>query len=98
MSKVSAGNPYRSTGIMPLVFCVTACSVDFGLSVYVMGSMSAKTGVAPVMITASAVATKVNAGNIISSPNFTPAAKRAAWRAAVPVFTAMACLTPANSA
>ena len=60
--------------------------------------MSAKTGLAPVITTASAVATNVNAGNIISSPDFTPAASRAAWRAAVPVFTAIACLTPANSA
>jgi len=45
-----------------------------------------------------AVATKVKSGTITSSPGPTPAANKAACNAAVPEFTAIACLTPINSA
>ena len=42
----------------------------------VVGSMSAKTGVAPVRATELAVAAKVNDGTMTSSPGLTPAASR----------------------
>ena len=65
---------------------------------YVSGSISVKIGFPPARTTASAVATKVKLGSITSSPFLIPIAINAACNAAVPVLTAMACFTPANSA
>src|SRR4051794_8876869 len=52
------------------------------------GSMSAKTGVAPVRATELAVAAKVNDGTITSSPGPTPAARRPRCSPEVPELTA----------
>jgi hypothetical protein len=48
--------------------------------------MSQNTGSAPWWNTAIAVATKLNAGTITSSPGPTPAAASPQWSAAVPLF------------
>ena len=56
--------------------------------------MSAKTGLAPQARTTLAVASKVNAGTITSSPGPIPYATSEVWSAAVPEFTAMACFVP----
>ena len=55
----------------------------------VSGSMSAKTGVAPTRTTTSAVAAKVKAGVITSSPGPMPRAIRLISRASVPLATEM---------
>ena len=52
------------------------------------GSMSAKTGVAPVSATELAVAANVNDGTMTSSPGPMPAASRPRWRPEVPELTA----------
>ena len=65
------------------------------------GSMSTKTGRAPVYSIAATVATKVNGTVTTSSPGPTPAASSARWSALDPLLTPMACPTPqaaANSA
>ena len=53
--------------------------------------MSAKTGMPPRYSTALAEAAKVSGEVMTSSPGPIPAAKTAAWSAAVPEFTATAC-------
>ena len=55
----------------------------------VLGSISAKTGTAPVRATALAVAAKVKEGKIISSPGPTAADNYPRCNAEVPEFTAM---------
>lgn len=52
------------------------------------GSMSAKTGVAPVSATEFPVAAKVKDGTMTSSPGPTPAARRPRWSPEVPELTA----------
>ena len=63
---------------------VTAAAADAGSRQYVAGSMSAKTGRAPACTTALAVAAKVNAGTMTSSPGPMPAATSPRCRAEVP--------------
>ena len=58
------------------------------------GSTSTSTGVAPASRTTFAVAGKVYAGTITSSPAPIPSASTARWSAAVPFETATACSTP----
>ena len=65
-----------------------------GSIVWVSGSMSQKTGSAPWCSTAIAVATKLKAGTITSSPGRTPAAAIPQWSAAVPLFTSRQCRVP----
>ena len=60
--------------------------------------MSAKTGNAPTRLTASAVAKKVNDGQITSSPAPISSASRARTIASVPLATPSACATPRYSA
>jgi hypothetical protein len=64
---------------------VSFASMARGSSVWIRGSMSQKTGVAPWCSTAIAVATKVNAGTMTSPPGRIPAATTAQWSAAVPL-------------
>ncbi len=56
--------------------------------------MSAKTGLALQARTTFAVASKVKAGIITSSPGLTLKAISEVWRDAVPELTAIACFTP----
>ena len=95
---MSAGKPYKSTGNIALVLFVTAFSTSSGEILYVSRFMSTKTGFAPVMTTTSAVETNVKLGRITSSPFLSSAATIAECKAAVPVFTAIACLASTNFA
>jgi hypothetical protein len=60
--------------------------------------MSAKTGVAPAITTALAVAANVNDGTTTSSPGPMPAARRPRCSALVPEFTATQMRPPTTSA
>ena len=62
------------------------------------GSTSTKTGTAPIREAASAVAMKVFAGMMTSSPAPTPTARKASSRASVPLDTPTTCPTPMYSA
>ena len=61
-----------------------AFATESGSRQNVLGSMSANTGVAPIRLTASAVAKKVNDGTITSSPGPIPSARRPSTSASVP--------------
>ena len=69
-------------------------SADAGSRLNVVGSMSAKTGVAPSRATAPAVAKNDIAVVITSSPGPIPSAHSAASSASVPDDTAIACASP----
>ena len=60
--------------------------------------MSTKTGFAPAKTAASAVAVKVKLGKMTSSFGANCAVMMAMCKAAVPLFTAMACLAPTKAA
>ena len=64
----------------------------------VFSSISTNTGVAPTYLIASAVAIKVKALVITSSPFVIPSASRARCKASVPDAQPIACLTPRYSA
>src|SRR5665648_370394 len=85
---MSAGCPYRCTGMMAAVRSVMAASTDAASRQYVCGSMSAKAGVAPVSATELAVAANVNDGTMTSSPAVTPLESRPRCRPEVPELTA----------
>ncbi len=55
-SSIAAGRPKRCTGMIAFVFGVIFRSTSFGSMFSEPGSMSAKTGVAPIRAIASAVA------------------------------------------
>ena len=74
------------TGIMALVFEVIAAFTPSISSVKV-SSISTTTGVAPIIMMASKLATKVKLGMITSSPAPTPATARVMLTAAVPLLT-----------
>src|SRR5690606_40943644 len=71
------------TGMMTLVGGVIAVSTASGSMHKVSASMSTSTGLAPTCSTTLAVAAKVRAGTITSSPGPTPSATRATWSPAV---------------
>ncbi len=72
----------------PTVRSVIAASTASGARLKVSGSMSAKTGVAPVSATELAVAANVNDGTTTSCPGPTPAASRPRCWPEVPELTA----------
>ena len=69
---MSAGWPYRCTGMIARVRGVIARSTASAVMLCVAGSGSTGTGAAPVWDTASQVAMKVLDGTITSSPGPTP--------------------------
>jgi hypothetical protein len=77
---------------------VIARSVASTSSVYVAGSMSTKTGVAPVIMIVVAEATNENAGVITSSPAPIPSAVKVRLSASVPDATPIAHGTPQTAA
>ena len=81
---------------MATVFSVIAFSTACGQRLYVFSSISAKTGLAPQLMIAFAVAMKVIGVVMTSSPGETPIAASARQRAEVPLFTAQAYLLPTN--
>ena len=64
----------------------------------VSASTSTKTGVAPTSATTSAVAQKVNDGQMTASPGPTPLARSASTSASVPLAQVTACLAPQKAA
>src|SRR4030095_9521451 len=77
---------------------VTARSTAAGSRLYVTGSMSTNTGVAPVSAMVVPEATNENAEVMTSSPAFTPSARRARRSASVPELTPTPCRAPEASA
>ena len=94
----SSGRPKRWTAITARVRSVTASYTRAGSTFIVRRSTSTSTGRAPASTTAFAVAGKVYAGTITSSPSPSPSAATARWTAAVPEETATACSVPQASA
>ena len=98
---MSAGCPYRCTGMIAAVRGVIAASVAAGSIVRRSGSMSANTGLAPVITMASALKAADNGAVMTSSPGPMPSARSVSASASVPVPTPTACGDPdeaANSA
>src|SRR5215211_102036 len=93
-----AGRPKRCTGTTAFVLRVILAATSSGSSTSVRGSISAKTGVAPVRAIASAVAKNVKAGQMTSSPGPAPSASSAMTIASVPLATPIASGTPRYAA
>ena len=70
---------------MALVLSVMAASILVGSMLHVVGSMSTKTGLAPTIQIASAVAKKVLATVMTSSPGPMPSAMKDSQSASVPI-------------
>ncbi len=73
---------------------VIAASTSAGSMLYVRGSISTNTGVAPACMMAFAVAMKLNDGQTTSSPGPTPATSSARCSAVVQFDVAMAWRAP----
>src|SRR5476649_189207 len=95
---MSAGWPYKCTGMIAFVRDVIARSRRDGSIVNDRGSTSTNTALAPVYWIAATVATNVNGTVITSSPGPTPAASNARWSAAVPELTATPWSAPHTAA
>jgi hypothetical protein len=83
----STVEPIRWTGMMQRVFGVIAASTPSGVTRCVSGSTSTSTGVAPIQLTASAVAMNELVGTSTSSPGPMPRARSASEIASVPLET-----------
>jgi len=79
---------------MALVFLVILFWMSLGDMLNVFSSISAKTGLAPTKRGALVVAANVNTGTITSSLGPVPSARIAKCKAAVQLFTAIACFVP----
>jgi len=79
---------------MPTVREVMAASIFAGSMLRVAGSQSTSTTLPPAIQIASAVAKKVFAVVMTSSPSFRPRAMKVSQRASVPEFTPIACFVP----
>ena len=84
---MSAGCPYRCTGMIAAVRGVIAAAVAAGSIVRRSASMSANTGVAPAIMIASAEKAADSGEVITSSPGPMPIARSASASASVPVPT-----------
>jgi hypothetical protein len=82
---ISADWPNKCTGMMALVRGVMARSIRWGSMLKVSGSMSTKTGRAPVRAMLPAVAKNVNGGQMTSSPGPMPSTMSEQRRASVPL-------------
>ncbi len=98
ISSIGAGQPYRCIGRIARVRGVIAASISAGSILYVRGSMSTKTGVAPTMPMASVVATNVNGVVMTSSPGPMSSARSARCSASVPEFRPTPCEPPTYAA
>src|SRR5689334_15763029 len=98
IASMSAGWPYRWTGMMPFVLGEIAASTCSGSRHQVAGSTSTNTGSAPTYRTALAVAMYVMDGTMTSSPGATSSATSARWSATVPLATVMTERDSQNSA
>src|SRR4051794_25424319 len=95
---MSAGSPIWWTGMIAFVRSEIADSAAAGSRLYVRGSTSANTGVAPFCQTALAVAMNDIDGTITSSPGPTPDAWSANCSAVVQLVVATASGAPTRSA
>ena len=84
--------------MIAFVFVVIASRTLFGSSVKLIGSISAKTGVAPLATIAATVATAVCEGVITSSPHVIPSAFKPRIIESVPEFTPIHSVTPTYAA
>src|SRR5213596_2116308 len=82
--------------MMARVRGVMAASTAAGSRLKVPGSMSTNTGVPPALWIVPAVAKKVNAGAMTSSPGSRSSAMRGRSNASVPLAHAMPCVAPAS--
>ena len=88
---MSAHWPYRCTTTTAFVRGVNAASSRCGSRLYVRGSMSTNTGVAPLFAIVPALAKKEYALVITSSPGPTPSAQSESSSASVPEAQPIAC-------
>src|SRR6185369_8419779 len=93
----SQGTPWRWTGTMARVRGPMAASTFAGSMPNVRGSTSTKTGTPPWWSTAIAVATKVKAGTMTSSPAWMPAPISARCSAEVPLLVARLYRAPTKA-
>src|SRR5690625_2864681 len=94
ISSYSTGQSLKSTVIIVLVLLVIREEIDVGDILYVLGSISAKTGLPPQYKMQFELAAKVIGVVITSSLLLILAAKQAACNAAVPFENATAYLAP----
>ena len=94
MASRSAGSPNRWTGQIARVRGVMAASMRLASIKYVSGSISTKTGVAPVNMIELTVALKVWPTVMTSSPGPRPRPSKMHMSATVPLLTAIACFVP----
>tara|TARA_B100000700_G_C15055478_1_gene862587 strand:+ start:4262 stop:4537 length:276 start_codon:yes stop_codon:yes gene_type:complete len=87
-------NPYKCTGIIALVFLVIYFSIKVSSILFVIGSISTNTGLAPTDNIEFTVATNVNPVVITSSPFPMLLANNAICKAVVPDEVATEYLTP----
>ncbi len=80
----------NNRGVRRVILRTTSC----GSRQRVSGWISAKTGIAPTVITALAVAMNEYGGTITSSPSVTPIVRRPISRAVVPLVQVTANLAP----
>ena len=95
ISRIGAHWPYRCTGTIALVRLVIALRIASGSMLRVSLSQSTSTAVQPAIQIASAVAKKVLALVISSSPGPSPRAMKVSHSASVPLPTPIAYLEPA---
>ena len=88
-SAIGAGFPKRWTGHDARGTSVNTGSTVAAVRQCVSASISANTGRAPALTTASAVAKKLTPGTMTSSPGWTPSARSAIVSASVPFATPM---------
>ena len=92
ISSISTIWPNRWTTMIARVRGVMAASMAAGEMLNVTGSMSTKTGVPPALWMVPAVAKKVKAGVMTSSPGFRSSASKGSSRASVPLAQPIPCL------
>ena len=94
ISSMSAGWPYKETGMIARVFGVMAAAMREASIFAVSSSTSTKTGFAPSKTIISPVATNVKGVVMISSPGLMSSAIKAISNASVPDATVMQCFAP----
>ncbi len=97
-SRIGAGLPNRCTGTIARVRPVSTGSTVAAVMQCVSASMSANTGRAPALTTASAVAKKLTPGTTTSSSGWMPSARSAIVSDSVPLATPMQCRRPTKAA
>ena len=98
IASMSAGCPYRCTGMIPTVRGVIAASIAAGSIVNVAPSVSQNTTVAPACVIIADVLIQECAVVMTSSPGLTFSAAIARYSASVPLAQETQCLTSTAAA